>query len=69
MSKKAKEELFKINSNQTPLPYAYDALQDVIDATTMEIHYSKHAAGYAKNFAQAMTDEQVNLNAYDKLKH
>ncbi len=35
--------------SQMPLPYAYDALENVIDAKTMEIHYSKHAAGYSKN--------------------
>jgi len=29
---------------QTPLPYAYTALEPHIDARTMEIHYSKHAA-------------------------
>jgi len=33
---------------QLPLPYAYNALEPFIDALTMEIHYSKHAAGYAK---------------------
>jgi superoxide dismutase, Fe-Mn family len=35
--------------SQGPLPYAYDALENIIDAKTMEIHYSKHAAGYSKN--------------------
>jgi Fe-Mn family superoxide dismutase len=33
---------------QQPLPYAYDALEPHIDARTMEIHYSKHHAGYIK---------------------
>jgi len=28
------------------LPYAYDALEPHIDAKTMEIHHSKHHAGY-----------------------
>ncbi|MDG2388884.1 MAG: superoxide dismutase [Planctomycetaceae bacterium] len=28
------------------LPYAYDALEPHIDARTMEIHHSKHHAGY-----------------------
>lgn len=30
------------------LPYAYDALEPVIDAKTMEIHHGKHHAGYTK---------------------
>ncbi len=37
-----------------PLPYAYDALEPVIDARTMEIHYSRHHAGYASNYHAAV---------------
>lgn len=48
---------------QQPLPYAYNALEPAIDATTMEIHYSKHAATYAKNLADAVTAEKVDKNA------
>ncbi|MFT3948185.1 MAG: superoxide dismutase [Agriterribacter sp.] len=44
---------------QSPLPYAYNALEPVIDATTMEIHYTKHASAYAKNMAEAARDENV----------
>ncbi len=35
---------------QYKLPYAYDALEPVIDALTVEIHYSKHHATYTKTF-------------------
>jgi Fe-Mn family superoxide dismutase len=45
--------------DQAPLPYAYNALEPVIDAQTMEIHYTKHAAAYAKNLNDAMAAEQV----------
>jgi Fe-Mn family superoxide dismutase len=45
---------------QQPLPYAYGALEPIIDATTMELHYSKHAATYAKNLAEAVKAENVN---------
>jgi Fe-Mn family superoxide dismutase len=45
---------------QTPLPYDYKALEPSIDAMTMEIHYTKHAAAYAKNLADACTAENVN---------
>ena len=38
---------------QQALPYAYNALEPFIDALTMEIHYTKHAATYAKNLADA----------------
>jgi Fe-Mn family superoxide dismutase len=46
--------------DQKPLPYAYNALEDVIDAMTMEIHYSKHAATYAKNLKDAAAAESVD---------
>lgn len=36
------------------LPYAYDALEPVIDAKTMEIHHSKHHAGYTSKFNAAL---------------
>jgi superoxide dismutase, Fe-Mn family len=45
---------------QTPLPYEYKALEPVIDAQTMELHYSKHAAAYAKALGEAVTAEKVN---------
>jgi Fe-Mn family superoxide dismutase len=45
---------------QTPLPYAYTALEPHIDARTMEIHYSKHAAAYASNLRDAAKEEAVD---------
>ena len=39
---------------QAPLGYAYDALAPVIDAETMELHYSKHHAGYVRNLNAAV---------------
>jgi Fe-Mn family superoxide dismutase len=45
---------------QQPLPYQYTALEPVIDALTMEIHYSKHAATYAKNLSEACAAEKVD---------
>jgi Fe-Mn family superoxide dismutase len=47
---------------QQALPYAYNALEPFIDAMTMEIHYTKHAATYAKNLADACTAEKVNTD-------
>lgn len=45
---------------QQPLPYTYNALEPFIDAMTMEIHYTKHAAGYAKNLQDACATEKVD---------
>ncbi len=36
------------------LPYAYDALEPHIDAKTMEIHHSKHHAGYTAKLNAAL---------------
>ncbi len=49
--------------SQQPLPYAYGALEPSIDAMTMEIHYTKHAAAYAKNLAEACAAENVNTQS------
>ena len=49
--------------SQRPLPYGYKDLELAIDATTMEIHYSKHAATYAKNLNEAVLAEKVDIKA------
>ncbi len=38
------------------LPYAYDALEPYIDGRTMEIHHSKHHAGYTRKFNAALEE-------------
>jgi len=48
--------------DQKTLPYAYNALEDVIDAMTMEIHYSKHASTYAKNLKDAAAAEGIDTS-------
>ncbi len=54
--------VLKTDFNQQPLPYKYDALENVIDTITMEIHYSKHAAAYSKNLKEAAAAEGVNMS-------
>ncbi|TRZ83006.1 MAG: superoxide dismutase [Sediminibacterium sp.] len=46
---------------QQPLNYGYAALEPFIDAMTMEIHYTKHAAAYAKNLADATLAEKLDI--------
>lgn len=58
-SKKVTSSITTTGFGQQPLPYSYDALEDVIDARTMEIHYSKHAAAYSKALNEAVTAESV----------
>jgi len=52
----------EIGFTQQPLPYLYAALEPVIDALTMEIHYTKHAAGYTKNLIDACAGEKVDTS-------
>jgi Fe-Mn family superoxide dismutase len=52
----------KTGFDQKPLPYAYNALENIIDATTMEIHYSKHAATYSKNLKDAAQAESIDTS-------
>lgn len=49
-----------ITWKQQPLKYAYNAIEPVVDALTMEIHYTKHAAAYAKSLDEATKAENVN---------
>lgn len=44
---------------QRPLPYDYKALEPHIDAQTMEIHFTKHAAAYTKNMNDAIIAENA----------
>lgn len=41
------------------LPYAYDALEPNIDARTMEIHHTKHHAGYTNKLNAAVEDTDM----------
>jgi Fe-Mn family superoxide dismutase len=58
-----KVSLSEIGYTQQPLPYGYQALEPSIDGTTMTIHYTKHAATYTKNLADACIAEKVDIKA------
>lgn len=52
---------------QPVLPYAYNALEPYIDASTMEIHYSKHHSGYVKKLNAAVADSKYAKMTIDQL--
>ncbi|WP_100628728.1 superoxide dismutase [Algoriphagus formosus] len=54
------QSVLATSMTQTPLAFDFSALEPHIDAMTMEIHFTKHAAGYAKNLNDAMGEEQVD---------
>ena len=48
--------------SQIPLPYAYNALEPSIDATTMDIHYNKHHTAYIKNVNEAIAADKISFS-------
>jgi len=54
----------------SPLPYAKDALEPHIDATTMEIHHDKHHNAYVTNLNKAIANTEAdNMSIEDILKN
>lgn len=49
------------------LPYAYDALEPHIDARTMEIHHSKHHAGYTSKLNAAIEGNNMENHSIEEL--
>jgi Fe-Mn family superoxide dismutase len=50
-----------------PLPYAYDALEPHLDARTMEIHHSKHHAGYTSKLNAAVSGTPLEGKSIEDL--
>ena len=49
------------------LTYEYNALEPYIDAQTMEIHHSKHHAGYTNNLNNAIKDTELENKSIEDL--
>ncbi|MCL1949252.1 MAG: superoxide dismutase [Turicibacter sp.] len=45
----AENQVQTVQFSQIPLPYAFDALEPVIDAKTMELHYNEHQGAAVTN--------------------
>ena len=59
---KERSTTFSTAYAQQPLAYGFDALEPHIDARTMEIHFTKHAAAYASNLRDAAKEEGVDMS-------
>lgn len=51
------------------LPYAYDALEPYIDTRTMEIHHTKHHAGYTNNLNKAIAGTDLDGKSIEDILH
>ncbi len=49
------------------LPYAYNALEPHIDATTMEIHHSKHHNAYVTNLNAAISGSDAEKSSIEDI--
>jgi Fe-Mn family superoxide dismutase len=49
------------------LDYAYDALEPLIDARTMEIHHTKHHAAYTANLNAAITGTAAENSSIEQI--
>ena len=49
------------------LPYEYDAIEPHIDAKTMEIHHTKHHAGYVKKLNAAIEGTELEGKSVEEL--
>lgn len=52
---------------QDPLGYDYNALEPHIDARTMEIHYTKHHAGYVAKLNAALEGDKFESMSIEEL--
>lgn len=52
---------------QSQLPYSFNALESAIDAQTMEIHYSKHAAAYTTNLNKAIAGTTAEKESIESI--
>jgi Fe-Mn family superoxide dismutase len=49
------------------LPYSFDALEPVMSAELLELHYSKHHQTYTNNFNIAITDNTLEGKTIEEI--
>ena len=64
---KKEEENFDCGFDLPKLPYSAEALEPVIDATTMRIHHGKHHKKYVEKMNEVLTEKHKNKSLIELL--
>ena len=66
-AKSEENEDFDCGFDLAKLPYSFEALEPVIDATTMRIHYGKHHKKYVEKMNEVVTEKNKNKSLIELL--
>ena len=66
-AKSEENEDFDCGFDLPKLPYSFEALEPVIDATTMRIHHGKHHKKYVEKMNEVVTEKNKNKSLIELL--
>ena len=67
LAAKVDNESFECGYELPKLPYSFEALEPVIDATTMRIHHGKHHKKYVEKMNEVLTENNKKKSLIDLL--
>jgi Fe-Mn family superoxide dismutase len=67
LAAKTDDESFECGFDLPKLPYSFEALEPVIDATTMRIHHGKHHKKYVEKMNEVLTEKNKKKSLIELL--
>jgi Fe-Mn family superoxide dismutase len=67
LAAKTDDESFECGFDLPKLPYSFEALEPVIDATTMRVHHGKHHKKYVEKMNEVLTDKNKKKSLIELL--
>lgn len=67
LAAKTDDESFECGYDLPKLPYSFEALEPVIDATTMRVHHGKHHKKYVEKMNEVLTDKNKKKSLIELL--
>ena len=67
LAAKTDNESFECGYELPKLPYSFEALEPVIDATTMRIHHGKHHKKYVEKMNEVLTENNKKKSLIELL--